>query len=708
MKLLLQIFLSSLLIIPQIFPQSYKLVWSDEFNGSSLDRSKWSFEIGNGTNGWGNSELEYYTNRTQNCSEQNGILNITALKENYNGYNYTSARIKTQGRFSFKYGKVEAKMKLPFGQGMWPAFWMLGDNISQVGWPKCGEIDIMEMIGGQGRENTVHGSAHWGGDYTRKYSLSSGTFADSFHVYDITWTPSQIAWLVDGITYATLDITPSSLSAFQNNFFIILNLAVGGTWPGSPDNSTVFPQSLQVDYVRVYQDTSAFPGVSIVSPPNNSEFQPNSNITLKADASVQSGNITKVEFYQDAMKIGETFVSPYSMTWNNVLSGNYKIFCTVYTSTGRSSTSEPLNINVSGNAVTSPYGGTPANIPGTIEAENYDLGGQGNAYNDSDTLNSGGLYRPSDGVDIEACSDTGGGYDVGWINNNEWLVYTISVKDSGTYRIGARVSSNSTGGSFHFEIDNNDITGTVNVSSTGGWQNWITVLTKDFSLSAGIHKLKFFANSAGFNINKIYLYPPDAGPSINFIYPDGGEQFSPDSIVEIKWKSLKINTVNIGFSTNGGSFWSSVQNGIDARFGVYRWKIPNVNSSKCKLIIMSPDNILLMDTTRSVFSVGSVNSIEKRPGVPGGFFLEQNYPNPFNPSTAIDYGIPDESFVIIKIYDLLGKEIKTLVKQEKFGGDYHTVWNGKDFKGDDVPSGIYFYSLHAGKLQQVKKMILLR
>ena len=259
MKLLLQIFLSSLLIIPQIFPQSYKLVWSDEFNGSSLDRSKWSFEIGNGTNGWGNSELEYYTNRTQNCSEQNGILNITALKENYNGYNYTSARIKTQGRFSFKYGKVEAKMKLPFGQGMWPAFWMLGDNISQVGWPKCGEIDIMEMIGGQGRENTVHGSAHWGGDYTRKYSLSSGTFADSFHVYDITWTPSQIAWLVDGITYATLDITPSSLSAFQNNFFIILNLAVGGTWPGSPDNSTVFPQSLQVDYVRVYQATPPRP-----------------------------------------------------------------------------------------------------------------------------------------------------------------------------------------------------------------------------------------------------------------------------------------------------------------------------------------------------------------------------------------------------------------------------------------------------------------
>ncbi len=243
-----------------IFPQSYKLVWSDEFSGSSLDQSVWTYETGN-NGGWGNNELEYYTNRIQNSSVQNGILTITAAKESYSGYNYTSSRIKTQGKYSVKFGKIEARIKLPYGQGIWPAFWMLGDNINQVGWPSCGELDIMEMIGGQGREKTVVGSAHWGGDYTNTYSLSSGILADSFHTFDITWNQKTIAWHIDGKTYSTLDITPTALSAFQKSFFIIFNLAVGGNWPGNPDNTTVFPQTMQVDYVRVYQDTR-FPASS--------------------------------------------------------------------------------------------------------------------------------------------------------------------------------------------------------------------------------------------------------------------------------------------------------------------------------------------------------------------------------------------------------------------------------------------------------------
>ncbi len=371
-----------------IFPQSYKLIWSDEFDGTSLDQSKWVFETGN-NGGWGNNESEYYTNRTQNCSTGNGLLTITAAKESYSGYNYTSSRIKTQGKFSVKYGKIEAKIKLPYGQGIWPAYWMLGDNINQVSWPSCGEIDIMEMIGGQGREKTVYGSAHWGGDISNSYSLSSGIFSDNFHIFDITWDQKKIIWHVDGITYSTLDITPAALNAFQKSFFIIFNLAVGGAWPGFPDNTTIFPQIMQVDYLRVYQDTSAFPSVSIVSPQNNSSFSPNSNITLSANASTLNGTISKVEFYQDALKIGETYVSPFQMTWNNVSAGNYRVSCIAYSNTGFSSASNIVNVNVSTTALTSPYGGTPARVPGTIEAENFDLGGQNNAYYDSDNQNSG-------------------------------------------------------------------------------------------------------------------------------------------------------------------------------------------------------------------------------------------------------------------------------------------------------------------------------
>jgi len=707
MKIFLQILLCFLLLSSLTFPQGYKLIWSDEFDSTSLDPSIWSFETGN-NGGWGNNELEYYTNRTQNCNVQNGMLNFTAVKESYSGYNYTSARILTQNKFSVKYGKIEARIKLPYGQGIWPAFWMLGDDINQVSWPGCGEIDIMELIGGQGRDNTVYGSAHWGGDYSKSYSLSSGIFANDFHIFDITWDQKSIAWHVDGITYNTLDTTPAALGAFQKSFFIIFNLAVGGNWPGNPDNTSVFPETMQVDYVRVYQDTSSLPSVSIISPQNNSAFAANTNIILTANASIPNGSIAKVDFYQDAVKIGETFVSPYQMNWNNVLAGNYRITAVAYSNNGSNTTSGIINVNVGSNAVTSPYGGTPAPVPGTIEAENFDLGGQNNAYYDSDTPNDGGQYRPSEGVDIETCTDVGGGYDVGWTANNEWIKYTISVKDSGTYQISARVSSNSTTGSMHFEIDGNDVTGTINVPNTCGWQTWSSVLSKNFILTSGIHQVKFFINTSGFNVNKFDIYPPDAKPSINFIYPEGGEQFAPDSIVEVKWNSLQVGTVNIGFSTNGGTFWLSVQNGVDAGFGVYRWKVPKVISANCKLIIMDKDNTSLFDTSKAVFSVGTINSVGNNSETSKSFSLGQNYPNPFNPLTIINYQVPGSDLVNISVYNLLGKTISTLVNEVKTPGEYRTVWNGKDINGNDVPSGIYFYSIRAGNLVQVKKMVLLK
>ena len=255
-----------------IFPvllnaQSYKLIWSDEFDSTSVDLNKWTFEIGNNNNGWGNNELEYYTGRSNNAYLENGNLVIKALKESYGGKNYTSARIKTQGKFSCKYGKIVARMKLPYGKGIWPAFWMLGDAISFVGWPKCGEIDIMEMVGGGVLgDKTVYGTAHWDnnnthaqypdGAHPQPYILPSGSFSDDFHTFDITWDSQKIIWHVDDKQYCALTLN-SSLSAFQETFFILLNMAVGGNWPGNPDTSTVFPQTLTVDYVRVYQLSSS-------------------------------------------------------------------------------------------------------------------------------------------------------------------------------------------------------------------------------------------------------------------------------------------------------------------------------------------------------------------------------------------------------------------------------------------------------------------
>jgi len=233
----------------------WRLVWHDEFDGTALDTTKWVRETGG--NGWGNGELEFYTNRVENARVENGYLVIEARREAFGNQAYTSARLKTQGLGVWKYGRIEARIQIPRGQGLWPAFWMLGDNIPQVGWPTCGEIDIMENIGKEpGRvHGTVHGPNYSGANgISSAYSLSTGAFADDFHVFAIEWQPNAIQWFVDSTLYKT--VLPSDLPGpwvYDHPFFILLNVAVGGYWPGSPDTTTVFPQTMRVDYVRVSQ-----------------------------------------------------------------------------------------------------------------------------------------------------------------------------------------------------------------------------------------------------------------------------------------------------------------------------------------------------------------------------------------------------------------------------------------------------------------------
>jgi beta-glucanase (GH16 family) len=246
----------------------WKLVWSDEFNepdGSPVDPSKWVSETGG--NGWGNQELEYYTARPQNAIQQGGNLVITVLAEKYTGADgvtrdYTSARLKTQGKFSQKYGRFEARIKIPHGQGIWPAFWMLGDDIDKRQWPGSGEVDIMENIGKE--PALVHGTIH-GPGYNGEHGISAAfglpgnaAFADDFHIYAIEWSKKSIRFYVDDHLYATrtpADLPKGAKWVYKHPFFLLLNVAVGGYWPGSPDVTTVFPQTMLVDYVRVYKAT---------------------------------------------------------------------------------------------------------------------------------------------------------------------------------------------------------------------------------------------------------------------------------------------------------------------------------------------------------------------------------------------------------------------------------------------------------------------
>lgn len=246
---------------------SAKLVWHDEFDrpvGGGPDPARWSYDLG--ASGWGNAELQAYTDSRENCvivedpaASHGRALLIRAVRTPAGGY--TSARLNTQGKFSITHGRVEARLRLPRGQGIWPAFWMLGDGFGRVPWPACGEIDIMEMVGHQ--PGTLYGTLHGpgysaGAGLTRSIELPAGAaFADTYHVFAVDWRPGRIDWLLDGRVYHSL--TPASLPpgtkwVFDDTaYFVLLNLAVGGKWPGYPDATTQFPQEYRVDYVRVYR-----------------------------------------------------------------------------------------------------------------------------------------------------------------------------------------------------------------------------------------------------------------------------------------------------------------------------------------------------------------------------------------------------------------------------------------------------------------------
>jgi beta-glucanase (GH16 family) len=255
-KHIITLLFASLTALSSLTAQCWNLVWEDEFTGTTVNTANWGYDIGAG--GWGNNELQYYTSRVENAAVANGSLKIKALEESYSGSNYTSARMVTRNKVSFAYGKLEARIKLPTGQGIWPAFWALPEESYYGGWPYSGEIDVMELIGnlparvyGTDHASNNGGLVSSGGNY----NLPTGIFADDFHTFKVEWEPGIIRHYCDDVLYHTN--TQASLGAnpwpFDRPFHILLNIAVGGNWPGAPNATTVFPQTMEVDWVRIYQ-----------------------------------------------------------------------------------------------------------------------------------------------------------------------------------------------------------------------------------------------------------------------------------------------------------------------------------------------------------------------------------------------------------------------------------------------------------------------
>ena len=375
-----------------IHAQTYQQVWADEFNGTAVNTSNWAFETGGG--GWGNNEKQYY--QAANATVVNGELQITARKQSMGGMPYTSARLKTQGLKQFAFGRMEARIKTPLGQGLWPAFWMLGSNINTVGWPYCGEIDIMEQVNTDSR---CYGTVHWDSNGHAQYSGNIATAPNAYHIYSIEWTPTYIRWFVDGTKYHEITITNGTggTEEFQKPFFLLLNLAVAGDWPGQTVDESKLPTTMNVDYVRVYQLTNATPAFSA---------------TLQAEAAnVNNGMV--VENCSDAgggQDMGYIDAGDY-LVWNNInfpTSGGYTIEYRVASGANGGTISSDLN------AGSIPFGNTV--IPGT--------GGWQNWTTVSKTVNvNAGTYNF--GVFAQT-----GGYNLNWVRITKVAARTLATSST--------------------------------------------------------------------------------------------------------------------------------------------------------------------------------------------------------------------------------------------------------------------------------------
>jgi beta-glucanase (GH16 family) len=490
--------------------KGYQIVWADEFNGDEINPASWEHQVFPGVDS-GNNELQYYTARPENSFIRDGKLVIRAMEEDYKNHNYTSARLHTKGRCDFLYGRIEGRIKIPSTKGIWPAFWMMPSKSVFGGWPHSGEIDIMESVN---TADEVYGSlhfagpdgnhAHEGGGISAKEAGIDGLFSDDFHIYSIEWEPNEIRWYVDGQLYSSKTNWQSHVGPFpapyNQEFHIILNVAVGGSWPGSPDETTVMPQEMIVDWIRVYQMDNNSPGIKILSPGDAAVLPSGESVVIKVDADDPDGNVNIVEFYSGMELLGTKSTAPYTFEWENPPDGCYKLRVKVIDDGGYTDSSE-IDIIIGKGCPQMPFNGTPHSIPGKIQVEDFDKGVEGEAYHDNSVPNEGRSYRPESGVDIE---DNGEGrINIGWTAAGEWLEYAINVESAGSYKITCRVASGVDGGAFHLKFDGINKTSSIKVPPTGNWDNYVDVTVPSVNLSGGPQQMRLVCETGGINIDWI-------------------------------------------------------------------------------------------------------------------------------------------------------------------------------------------------------------
>ncbi len=665
------------LTAPQAHAQSYRLVWSDEFNGTSLDLTKWEQQTGTGCPslcGWGNGELEYY--RAENTAVAGGFLTITAKAENFGGAAYTSSRMRSRFRGDWTYGRIEIRAKLPTGQGLWPAFWMLPTDEAYGGWAASGEIDLMEGRGQQPASaiGTIHYGATFPGNVSSSatYNLPSGTFASDFHVFAFEWEPCEMRWYVDGVLYSTKrDWSTAGFpypAPFDQRFHLLMNLAVGGGFVGNPNGTTVFPQKLTVDYVRVYQfqDVSACTKV-FDSMDHNAPF---SNGWFVFNGSVGGGGINgtttdlpPLEGCHAALAAGygsagtPGFQGGFGRTKPMDLTGMTHFTCWVKPDASQSyrleinlqdddngdniipSTPNGLDDEFQYNLIVSPNG------PGAVAGGGWQrVSIPLSAFFDDNTFHFGG-----NGIFDPKPTSAGG--------NGQLVNVVIAV-----------VSTNGSDATFRtdrwaFTRQASSIAGTV----------W------DDADADGVRD----AGEAGIGGVTVQLYDPATASVVASQVTPANGAYAFNALAA---GALEVRVVPA--TLPAGTVGTNDPDGIStpARF---------VEDLGCDQAAAARD---------FGYKVAALDASNGRPRVT----LAQNAPNPFRPRTVITFELAHADLATLTILDVAGRPVRTLLTGEAEAGPHRVEWDGRDEQGRALAEGVYFYTLTTADGRWMKRMTLLR
>jgi beta-glucanase (GH16 family) len=703
--LLTIILLTSFLSAGSAEAQNWELVWSDEFEGSALDETKWSYQYGTGASeglsGWGNAEQQYYTDRPQNVFVQDGKLHIVARRESHGGMDYTSARIRSIHDGDWRYGRFEVRARLPKGRGLWPAIWMMPTDAVYGRWPASGEIDIMELVGHE--PDVIHGTIHYGPPHTYSggtHRRSTGDYSDDFHTFAIEWEKGEIRWYVDDVHYHTernwFSQGHSFPAPFEQRFHLLLNVAVGGNWPGSPDESTVFPQQMVIDYVRVYRDADARHGVSLPLIFEDRFFDFENAFTGFEGGSVtvvdnpDPDNMNRTDRVGKMVKDGGAF---FGGAWFEV--------------------ERPFSFSGEHNDITMKVWSPRAGVPILVKLEQrngdleYEIVRQTTTSGQWEKLTwqvTPGAYQVEWDIitlifDFEEGRVGDGGPDHTWFFDElDVFGAQLDVPDGPGGIVPVSLPLNFE--DYHFPW------GRVFTGFSGGE---ITVVENPHpdELNSSDRVGRMVKNGGAFwggafmHVNRIFVFDENNHTITMKVW-------SPREGVPVLMKVEQQNGVRdfeIAVPTTTSGAWENMTWNMSGAGFVNQWDlITLIFDFAPGRIGDGSANFTWYFDDLNVQAAGTPTSTEDPGnGFPTAFQLNQNYPNPFNPATTVHFVLPQSSHVTLEVFNVMGQRVSVLAN-----GMYQPGIHAFHFDASDLPSGTYFYRVQAGSFSQTHSMTLVR